>query len=604
MSKVRQRLGTPAWEEVPPGGSPRSRLIAPLLLAAALAVYLFIGYVQGRARTVWLVNGLTRDYDVSLNGQRVHLAAGGAQPIHLPEGLVRIESLDPSLPLADRTCDVSTPLLTRPFSRRTLVLNPDRTALVYEQESGYRDSAADAAKNAGAHRLYVGQLLYRFARVDYLFSDFPDSLEVKDPSPAVHKKRVAVWTAGTIVQRMAVIGHELGREAQAAYARNQAIYNPDDQQLLALAATLSTDEESISFLGAGLDKLPPRIEWHRKYQDAMMRAHPEIDVELQYRARLDHRPRDAGLMYLLGRVVKDHAEAMSLFHRSAEAPDPCAYGLHALAYDALAHARFEAGLDYARRALALLPGNDRFVTTETESLTALRRYDELLSRAGDQLEKDPGDLETVLRTVRLLALRGQPAEARRTAARFVALTARAGQPDAARRLALRAQALLRYLDGDEEGCASVLRRVAGDPKEKFEAAICLGRLDEASAALAADPAASAADHLLIYIAARAAGQSDLATANLKLAADAYRRGNRQERQVGQWLADAARPYPNLVADAELVPSQKRLVLMAMGLRDESKRDLYFGQAAALNYDRAFPYWTLKRVLDGNVAAAD
>jgi hypothetical protein len=58
------------------------------------------------------------------------------------------------------------------------------------------------------------------------------------------------------------------------------------------------------------------------------------------------------------------------------------------------------------------------------------------------------------------------------------------------------------------------------------------------------------------------------------------------------------PDPAVVCAVELMPSQKRVVLTAMALRDPAHRAEYLRGASRFNYIRTFPYWTLKRIADG------
>lgn len=576
------------------------RLALPALLVVSSCAYLGLAYAQGRARTVWVVNGLERDYDVALNGMSVHLPALEAVPVKVGEGALHVTSADPSLPLTEQTCEVCTPLLSRPFTKLTFAINPDHSALLCEEDTLYSKDIRES-KDSDHQRFLTGDLLYVFSGVDYPFREFPEIVKVS--GSRAQMKRVALWSQGNELQRMRFISRELGREAAAGYARNLALCNPDDPQPVMMAISQMQPADALAFLRAGLEQRPVRVHWHRFYQEMMQRARPDDDLGKEYQERLTANPNDATLMYLMGRISADKTEATRWFRKSTQGDRPCAYGYFALAYDALAAGQFEEALSLSDKAIQLVPGDDQFREIRFEALSGLGRHGELLAMIREQESKDPMNPRIVLGEVRLLASAGRKDEARQAIANYLARVSRPGNQEQMRRFESHAQALIQYVDGDVSAYARLLESASGSPEARFQAAVCLGHLDDAAAALAMDQAASAGQHLLLYILATDANRVDLATEHLKIAIEGYQRGGRGSRLVAQWLSTTASPDPAAVSDLALMPDEKRLVLAALALRDPEHRQALVQQAAVLNYDRAFPYWTVKQILDRQVTRA-
>src|SRR5207244_3199232 len=118
-----------------------------------------------------------------------------------------------------QTCRISTPLLTRPFTRPLFVINPDQTALVYEEDTLFAREVPKSLEEMDRHTLYTGQLAYRFSNIDYPFNEFPDSVTGDNGSASVRKKKVALWTIGSPNQRARLIEKEIGPDAAIAFVK-------------------------------------------------------------------------------------------------------------------------------------------------------------------------------------------------------------------------------------------------------------------------------------------------------------------------------------------------------------------------------------------------
>jgi hypothetical protein len=575
-----------------------------LLCSVAVLAFAYVGYAWslGLARNVWLVNGLDRGYDVSIDGKTHHLMPHEARQVPVSEGQVHLASADPTTPFPDQTIRVTTPLLTRAFAKPVIVVNPDRTALVYEEEAAFVREAPKSLDEMGRHKLVAGAALYQFDKVDYAFEDFPDSVSGADGSAKVLKKKIALWTIGSPIQQTRLIEKEAGHEAAVTFVKNLAMCNPEDQSAMMLLATVMPHNQIVSFLRSRLDVRPVQVVWHRTYQQIVTQVEPKYDLIGQYRAMVKAEPDNSSLMYLLARVVPDRAESEKWLRKSTNCAYPSGYGFFALAYRDLSRGDFENALIAAQEAATLLPDNLDAKAVEAEALTATGHYDRLLNRAREAQAHSPTDPRPVMQEIQLLALQKDPAQAQRVRQAFISRASAPGKEAMIQRFALASSAMIEYAGGNLPQFLATLEHGQLTFDEHFEYDLSLGRIDDAAADLSTNPGALAGEHLTLAVTALDAGRYDVASRQLQLASAGYAKGDNEMRRVAQWLAQQDAPNPDDVCDVALMPDQKRLLLAAMGLKDPMHRERYFRAAAALNYDRAFPYLEVKQVLDNSLVA--
>jgi len=572
------------------------------VLALTAGAYSAWAWSLGRSRNVWLVNGLDRAYDVRISGKVFHLMPHDARQVQVAEGDLTVVSADEAVPFSDQTCRVSTPFLKRPFVKPTFVINPDRTALVYEEEALFSQAAPKSLEEMDHHKLYVGEAVYAFSQVDYPFDEFPDKVSAADGGADVLKKKVALWTIGTMDQKCRLLRRELGNTAAATYAENLAVCNPENQTVLMHLAVLMPKEQVIAFLRSRLDVRPVQVIWHKTYQQLCEQLEPSHDLAAEYRTKVGAEPDNSSLMYLLARVAPDRAESMHWLKKSTQCAYPSGYGFFALAYRALSKGDFETALIAAQEAATLLPDNRDARAVEAEALAATGHFDRLLVLAREAQSKTPMDPRPVMQEIQLLAIRKDVDQARRARDAFVSRTSAPERAAMLRQFEVASEAVIEYADGNLPQYLATLERGAITLEQRFEYDLSQDRLDEAAADLSTNLQAMAGAHLTLAVAALDSGRDDLASRHLRLAAAGYAKGDNDMRRVAQWLSQSNLPDPDEVCDVALMPDQKKLVLTALGLRDSEHRDRYFKAAAELNYDRAFPYLTVKRVLEAPVLA--
>src|SRR6185503_3767409 len=124
-----------------PWRSRGARIIGPAVILLALAIYFISAANIGRARKVWLVNGLNHQYVADIGGRRFTLPPLNAMEVRLPEGDLAVKMVGPgSDPAAQAS--ITTPFWSRPFLHRTYIINPDRVALIGVETVIYTPTAS------------------------------------------------------------------------------------------------------------------------------------------------------------------------------------------------------------------------------------------------------------------------------------------------------------------------------------------------------------------------------------------------------------------------------------------------------------------------------
>jgi hypothetical protein len=239
--------------------------------------------------------------------------------------------------------------------------------------------------------------------------------------------------------------------------------------------------------------------------------------------------------------------------------------------------------------------------SESEALLALGQYEPLIEQAERARRERPIDLAGAKLEAHYRTCKGDFAGARRVVDDyFAALPAQVGE-QMRQQLRDSLEATIAYASGDASKYAAI-RSERAMPGDKYVAAVCAGRLDEAVATLndaGLEISAAAIDpYLTLHLAAATGGQSQLARQYLDLAVKSMRKDDADMRKLADHLTAGAPPAPQDVATILMFPNRKRLALAAMALRFPADRARYAELARPYNYDRHFPYLLVRRVHDG------
>jgi len=537
------------------------RWIALVLLVAALGAYLGSAVWIGQARKVFLVNGTNRAYTVVVDGTERALPPRSAIPVRVSEGEVTVAFRDAKLGLQPIRAQIETSFWGRPFAGHTFLINPDRAALIAQEDTWY----AQAAPPPGKTQFHFGEPVYHFAGLDYEFQEFPQTVQVKANQP-VQKTRVAL---GPPLSSEAKLNLMLGRvkdQEQVEFCKRLLRLDPGEMFFLYWLQGRLAPEPLLDFLKIHLDDRPVLVEWHRVYQSLMEKAHPETDLRPRYRQIMAEAKGSADAVYLLGRVEPDIDEGEKLFRQAASATPPSGYAMYALAYRAMSEGRFADAVGWLDKAWPLFAEKAIVRPVFHDALLANGNLARLLKELQAEAQL-PGMMSVAAYGIsRVLAIQGDTARAKAAAADALQLFP--AQNRAAFQQAL--DGMLACCTGDVDG---FLKSTVGDGgPPSFEPAFLRGQLKEA--ATLADQPQSDADvhHALLYLAAIRAKTKDLADAQWQALLAGLAKGGRDERLLGDMLAGrkplTVRSPQRLLID----PRSKRvyLAVLAQRLPDQAK----------------------------------
>ncbi len=562
--------------------------VAAVLVLIAAITYPAICYFYGRELPVALVSGIDRPYSVTLNGVDYRLAPHSVTLTTVPEGEITLDSNGAGIV---RT-SVGEAFFKRPFQRQAVVLNPDRLAVLYQDNIHF---SAAPREHPTSFTLYANQPLYVIARSDYFFVDPPRSISL--PTGQSDEVRTSFQKLPALeLTRLAPFLHQnLGEAGFIAHLELLAQDNPDDEKLQGVIVTELKPADARRLFESQLDVRPARIEWHRAYQFLIDRSFPGEDLKARYRAWMEAAPDDGALAYLYGRLLMTPEESRPYYERALSAARPCAYGAYGLATDEFAAGRYPEALALIERAAGLGLHSGSLSQRRRDVLLAMERYEQCISDDTRQLVADPLNEELFSRRNQLEMLRHYiPMEAPRKIDEFVsAYRAKYGQ-ETDPTLAKRLQANVDYVWSDEPVFAKEAAQVPGS-WYAFQAAV--SRHDHAAAAkaLSKESALPVSIYWMLALTAESAGDHAAFGRYFDQALSQLAKEDRYSRECVQRLqhdtpADhvAVRQTPNFAGEL-------RVMFTALGVRYPAERENYFKRARELDHDPAFPHRLLVAV---------
>lgn len=352
------------------------KYVAAALVLGLAALYFGVALYRGQSRPVYLVNGWTKPYLVTVNGEAHQLQPNVPTKIAVPEGEVTVESgLGDDNP---QTVTVETPFFSRPFKAPVFVINPDRLALLERDETVYTDNAT-APPNPP--EFAAGRLLTEFAGVDYEFEPFPPQVQAKAGSK-ITKTRVGVIPVAGTQDRIFQAAGALPPDQAREYMRRLLRLDPDDVLALSWLTTVLPPAEAIAFVRPRLADRPVRVEWHRVYQTLVEQAEPDTDMKPAYRQLVAETKRSPAAVYLLGRL-EDGPAGERMYEEAATGNPPVPQACGGLRFRLLVRGEFDRALPWAKKGVDLDPANPALRAWYQESLLAAGQYKDLLA-ATDQ----------------------------------------------------------------------------------------------------------------------------------------------------------------------------------------------------------------------------
>jgi tetratricopeptide (TPR) repeat protein len=551
------------------------RLIGPALALALLTWYLGAAVYIGQARRVFLVNGWTKPYMVTIDGRTQKLESGAALPIRLAEGDVEVSSADNSIPIEPVHCHIETPFFSRPFSHRTFVINPDRLAALryYEAEYAANPVPQPAVK---LPQLFIGNAFYSFTDIDYEFEPLPQQIKVPEHG-SVKKTQVSLLMNLSNEDRLA-LAERCNESPPVEFGKQLARLEPEDSTVLAWLLQRLHGQEAIGFLQTGLGGRPILVEWHRAFQSLLERQDPERDLRPQYRQLAKETHDDPDALYLLARVEnEDPTKARQILERAVTADRPSAYAMNSLGYHALCEAKFNEAVTWTEKAVKAAPANRLFLASRRYALLAAHRFD----RLNEVLQTDSQDprerMALLAERVYMYGLQKDKPKAMAVAEEAVAL----GGPQAKALVQSAMEISLACAFRDVPGYLQAVSNfgkasIAGLRVELqgFEPAFLQGDWDRAAKAADATAELAPTNHALLYLAAVKKGDKKKAESQWQALAESLRKAGGEMRRLALVLKGKSDPDVETIRRLPIDPGQKRVLLAVIAERYPAlKKDL-------------------------------
>lgn len=575
-------------------------VLAPIIVLILLSGYVFISVDAAKNRTIYLVSGLTFPYEVQLDDSTIPLHPNGFRPVQLAEGPHRYRA--DALGIPEETFEIHTNFFLRPFQEHEVfVLNPDKVAVLMEENMEYMQRVDDSAKYSYA--VATNDALYRFHNIHFPFQEFPEEVMLERPREMRRRLSAIPVTSSYEVYDM-LIG-EIEDEPIEAHMLRRFHYMPDDPGYCEIVLDTLGFERFKEEAQAELARRPVLIEVHRAYQSVTEIQDPLRDLEDEYAQLLANEPDNGDLIYLLARVTKDLDRANELFQKASSPPYNCEYAVAALAFDSLSRGEF----DEAKSRLDSISDAPKDVASfdwiDAEIQIARADYAAILERISRSATGVPSTESDALADVYYRTLNGSTdSEIDKTVNDFCAyLKTMGAEKDTVEFFRESAAEQRAYVSGDlDRYYASV--EADAYPQIRFERALFEGDYNAAAALLQDEYMADATNHLALYICAARAGQSELAATHLTGGAEFLAMGGVEDRYYASVLAGDEPLDIDRALRLGTMPGGKRVILAALAIRYPEHAAPLNALARKLNYSRSFPYYVLVDALSEVGTAPD
>lgn len=570
------------------------KLVFPIMIVLALMFYIIGSFLVGLSRDVYLVNGLDTHYAIEVNGEVIDLQPMSRKKVKLREGTVKVDILD--LNSADEkslTADINTPFWIRLFNKPIFIINPDKVAVFLWEETQYAINERDNESYEPDYRYYTGKHFYKLNSVNYLFKEFPESVDISEDIKKVTRTRLTQLNENELALDYTYILETLDLEDAMSYAKLRLMYEPDDEINIYLYLSYCDKDSAIEFLKTGLDKRPVLINWHRAYQTYMESYEPSYNLEEEYCAYLENERDNKALCYLLSRILENPKDAEEMLLRSIEGNEPCPYGYYGLAYQSLSDGNFEQALPYAKKAVEALPNQDSFNMILEQAMLAQGEYELLLKKNKSQQKTYPYDGGLVVEEVGLHMAQGNPDAAKKAISGYLTRN-EANGVEFKQMWDTYLNGILAYCSNDVEAYGAAIEGFDA-PQLAFENAFIKGEFDIASE-IAINNGFGGSYFLLLYL---AQDNPDSATQYLSQAIAAYRKGDKTDRLIADYLSGAKSFELDEVKSVVLLPGSKHVVMVALGkINPIYQKDLN-AFAKKLNYNKVFPYHFINEIAENS-----
>jgi|GEM_PF-2134853 len=486
--------------------------------------------------------------------------------------------------LSEGAFEIATPYLSRWWRKPLFIYNAGGGAPIVWEEVVYAEKLTDG----GETRVSLNPGLNAFDHVDYVFQEFPASLEGLEAQRLV---RTRVSVAPLTTDQVLLLPPEMASaEDKLAYAERHLRLGDDSKFMLqsyaSAAAAVQQLDRAKKFIARGLDAAPLQIEWHPV---AEMLAHAPVAREAlrsRYKQLIAQDPQNAMACYLLGRLEPLEA-ALPLFDRALEIDSEAHYLWLAKGYLLRAMGDFAGARTCYERAVELEPDDQELFGYFLEVRYALGEYAELEEEMREELRLDPTRLDMHLRLIGVLYAQNKVDDARQVNEEYLA-RARAEPKDFPAQTVGLCYGAQHYLERD---FAQVLKDshtyplAGGEARMRYQAHLELGQLDEAGKSLLA-AGGDGFDMLQLCVAWRLAGHEAKAREWQTRAIQKLSAGNAGQQLAAKLVTEPASVSLRDVQHVVLEPANKVALLLAIAQQQpRAQREELLSLAERMNYTR-------------------
>ncbi|MCA9240646.1 MAG: hypothetical protein KDA37_10615, partial [Planctomycetales bacterium] len=447
---------------------PRSLFASPAFWWAAAAVAVASGLVcrdlyLTSHQAMFVVNGLPTPITVQIDDREpLTLDGGSRRQLAISGGEHKVRVVSPDALADEAGFAIESSRSSRWFRQPVHVLSPTRSSVVFWEETVFSDK--QQANVDPGFELAVGRLITSYDNADYLFREFPQSLEVKDTTKQVLKSRVDTADFGPMGL---VVGdpQQLRNPFVLDYLEPHLLFGGGREALLRLYTNASLQQDAMDrayrFLEAHLEEKPVDLDWHKTFQ-SVAALQGEADLTARYERLLEASPRDPSLLYLRGRL-ESFGQPAAQFYRRALAVEPShARTLAAIAFSEACHGDFESALRSVQKAIEIEPEMPSAADLREELLIALGRYEDLEEECRQKLQAAPMSFGASVTLMTSQAARGRVELARQTQESFAETLTREW-PDDPHELGKRVEEKLLRFSGDYQAAERVASSMT-DPR--------------------------------------------------------------------------------------------------------------------------------------------
>lgn len=568
------------------------KILFPELLVLGLMIYTINAFLLGLSREVYLVNGLDEPYSIEVNGDKIDLQPMSRKTVKLAEGTIKVDILDLNSEEKNLTVNINTPFWTRPINKPILVINPDKVAVFLWQETQYTVKEQDNADYVPPYRYYAGKHFYKIDSVDYLFKEFPETLMMEEGTKKVKSQLIQLNKSELTSYYMDIL-NQLDSEDILSYTKAKLNYDPDNETNLYIYLNYCDKDSAIDFLKTRLDERPVLVSWHRVYQSYMEIYEPSHDLVGEYTTYIENEKDNKALYYLLSRISENPKDSEKLLMKSIEGSDPCPYGYYGMAYQNLSDGNFEQASIYIQKAVEALPEQTSFNSLLKDTMLAQGKYDSLIKDIKAQQLSYPYDGDLVAEEIRLHMAKNDSYSAKDSISNYLS-TFEANEEELKQTWSTYLNGVLAYCTNDVATYATSIKGLE-DPQSSFESALISGEFDKASK-IASDNGFDSSSFLLLYL---AQDNPDSASKYLTQAIEKYKTGDKDDRLLADYLSGTKSFVLDEVKSMVLHPEVKRIVMAALGKLNPNYKKELNSLAKILNYDKAFPYHLINKIVESN-----